>query len=692
MNVDRRGSARVVELNPHQSVEPRSMFLRERLFLWLVVVAGVVLRLDFMRASGFVIDSDEAIVGLMAKHILEGTSLPVFYYGQHYMGSLEPLCVAVAFAIFGVSSFVLQLVPLLFSALLIVIMYRLGKEVAGPVVGRVAALLCAFPPASLVVWSFKARGGFIELLVIGALAFWLAVRWFRKTPTDRTYPALIWFLLGIGWWVNNQIIFFMGSIGLFGALRVLLAWRKDQLSVRQILAISGVCASAFFVGSSPYWVYNLSRGFPSLGMFGFAPFNELSGYVEGLFTTALPIILGAKKFWEKDASFAGATLAVYAVYATLGGALVYARRRKIVDLLHGTIDRVEPIELFGFFVVFTCAVFAVSSFGWLSQAPRYLLPLYVGIFVLVGYCVKLAHARSRALAALIVVVLVGIDLASCYAGGRALPGEPVVFKGERVSRDHSELLRVLDELKISKVRTNYWIGYRLAFESKERVTFRVLHEPRQIRIPEYQLLPSGTHAYALPLVVVPAERELVALGLSALGYSFKERLASGYSVIYDLKRTEPSRRKVSRDEIERIDGSGSRSADEAIDERFDTRWGTGEPQRPGQFLSVTFMDPVPLVGITYNFGLWGQDYPRGLEVYGEDATGRRFLILSGSQYPGALSIGIDGELALVFPRVEVKRILLAQTGAHPIFDWSVGELEFYVADSTRSALSETSVR
>lgn len=687
-----RGAARVVEINPHHTGEHRSMFLSERTFLAVVIIAGMVLRLDFMQASGFVIDSDEAIVGLMAKHLLEGASVPVFYYGQHYMGSLEPLCVAFAFALFGISSFTLQLVPLIFSAVLIGVVYRLGREVSGPVAGRVAALLCAFPPAALVVWSFKARGGFVELLVIGALALLFTVRWFRKGATDMKYPALIWFLLGLGWWVNNQIIFFIGAISVFGTLRVLHAWRKSQVSAKQISVLSGVCLGAFLLGSLPYWTYNVSRGFPSLGMFGFAPFNELSGYVAGLFTTALPIILGAKKFWESDATFGGSTLLVYAVYLVLSGGLVYVRRRKIVDLLHGTIDRVEPIELFGFFIAFTCVVFSISSFGWLSQAPRYLLPLYVGLFVLVGYCVKLVHGRSRLLASLIVALLVGIDLASCYAGGRALPGEPVVFKGERVSRDHRELLHVLEELKISKVRTNYWIGYRLAFESKERVTFRVLHEPRQIRIPEYQLLPSGTRPYQLPFVLVPAEREVIAKGLTALGYSFKERAASGYVVIYDLKRPEVPRRRISRDEIERIDGSGARSVEEAIDERFDTRWGTGEPQKPGQYLSVTFMDPMPLVGISYNFAPWPQDYPRGLEIYGEDPQGKRFPILPGSEYPGAFSVGIDGELSLSFSEVTVKRVLFAQIGSHPIFDWSVGELEFFAADTARGAATSVSSR
>ena len=34
-------------------------------------------------------DSDQAIVGLMAKHLSEMRALPIFFYGQHYMLAVE---------------------------------------------------------------------------------------------------------------------------------------------------------------------------------------------------------------------------------------------------------------------------------------------------------------------------------------------------------------------------------------------------------------------------------------------------------------------------------------------------------------------------------------------------------------------------------------------------------------------------
>jgi hypothetical protein len=48
-------------------------------------------------------NSDQAIVGLMAKHIADGNGHPVFYYGSSYAGSLEAHFVAGLFSIFGPS-------------------------------------------------------------------------------------------------------------------------------------------------------------------------------------------------------------------------------------------------------------------------------------------------------------------------------------------------------------------------------------------------------------------------------------------------------------------------------------------------------------------------------------------------------------------------------------------------------------
>src|SRR5688572_26249211 len=54
-------------------------------------------------------NADEAVVGLMARHILQGAR-PVFFYGQAYMGSLDAWLIAALFRVAGEQVLVLRAV------------------------------------------------------------------------------------------------------------------------------------------------------------------------------------------------------------------------------------------------------------------------------------------------------------------------------------------------------------------------------------------------------------------------------------------------------------------------------------------------------------------------------------------------------------------------------------------------------
>ena len=54
-------------------------------------------------------NSDEAVVALMARHILQGER-PIFFYGQAYMGSADAYLVATGFWVFGEQVWVIRLI------------------------------------------------------------------------------------------------------------------------------------------------------------------------------------------------------------------------------------------------------------------------------------------------------------------------------------------------------------------------------------------------------------------------------------------------------------------------------------------------------------------------------------------------------------------------------------------------------
>jgi len=56
----------------------------------VIILAGCALRVLSAWFMQFKPNSDVGVVALMAKHMAEGVDFPVFFYGQPYMGSLEP--------------------------------------------------------------------------------------------------------------------------------------------------------------------------------------------------------------------------------------------------------------------------------------------------------------------------------------------------------------------------------------------------------------------------------------------------------------------------------------------------------------------------------------------------------------------------------------------------------------------------
>ncbi|HEY6407432.1 MAG TPA: hypothetical protein VIY29_08190, partial [Ktedonobacteraceae bacterium] len=77
-----------------------------------IITAALALRMFLSSQNWPISNSDEATIGLMAMHIQRG-ELPIFYYGQNYMGALEAYLGAGLFSVFGVSLFTLRLVTTL---------------------------------------------------------------------------------------------------------------------------------------------------------------------------------------------------------------------------------------------------------------------------------------------------------------------------------------------------------------------------------------------------------------------------------------------------------------------------------------------------------------------------------------------------------------------------------------------------
>src|SRR5688572_3034393 len=112
--------------------------------LAVLVVVGLLLRIWVLLASQR-LSADEAIPGLMARHILAADELPVFYWGQAYFGAAEAYLVAGLFAMLGFHPWLVFVPALLASTALIALVWAIADRIGSPPAGLIAALPLALP-------------------------------------------------------------------------------------------------------------------------------------------------------------------------------------------------------------------------------------------------------------------------------------------------------------------------------------------------------------------------------------------------------------------------------------------------------------------------------------------------------------------------------------------------------------------
>lgn len=144
------------------------------------IVAAILFRSWFFLAwDEAYFDSDQAIVGLMAKHITEGRARPLFFYGQEYMLGVESWAMAPVFLVFGPTVFALHLTMVLFNVAAALLLWRLlmREALLTPGAAAMAILPFTLSPVILSAHLIEAQGGNPEPFL------WIGVLWVvRRRP------------------------------------------------------------------------------------------------------------------------------------------------------------------------------------------------------------------------------------------------------------------------------------------------------------------------------------------------------------------------------------------------------------------------------------------------------------------------------------------------------------------------------
>ncbi len=436
---------------------------------WAVVVAGGLVALGvFLRVwlvSNTGVNSDEAVVGLMARQIQHG-HFTTFFWGQAY-GGVEPYVVAVAFGIFGFHAWLVEAVPAVLTAGGCVVLWRLASRVFSPAVGLVAASLAWAWPESNVRDSVQEYGFRGVVFLCGMTVLLCTVRVLAREDRRRTW-ALLGVATGVGWWASPEVLYFLAPAALG------LAWamaRRPGRPWRTVAADWGVGIGGAVLGALPWLYTNATSHWPSLHVGTYFTGGTYGGRLGTFLTKTLPITLGVRTIASGSWLGRGAGPVLYGVVAivvVLSAAVVAAkvpRARLLVAFLavFPFLYAAQPTTYWrdGRFAVYFAPVVAAVVFGAIGDVaarPRAASPparfagAGLGAFALV--------AASAAAVSSVQSLMLTTDFRA----------RPVALGDQGVESAPQAVVRDLETRRITHVYAQYWVAYVVDLLSDGAVT------------------------------------------------------------------------------------------------------------------------------------------------------------------------------------------------------------------------------
>jgi 4-amino-4-deoxy-L-arabinose transferase-like glycosyltransferase len=518
-----------------------------------VLLLGALVRLGLLAAGVLPFNSDEAIVGLMARHILQGER-PLFFYGQAYLGSLDAWLVAGAFAVLGQSVLVIRLVQVLLFLGTLATTYALAQRIyRSPWVAGAACVFLAVPAVLVTLYTTVSLGGYGEVLLIGNLVLLLALYALDLAPGPaRSRELGAWLLLGLlggfGFWAFPLIVVYLIPIGVYILVTL---WRTPgRLAAAVVLSAGG-----FAVGAAPWIWYAANHGLitvlesTGLAVAGASPGNPVFsafGHLFNFLLFGLTVIWGMRPPWS--ARFLALPLIPF-VLAFHAAILIYAFQR-----LGRRGDQATPGRwlLMG---VLVCVVlgFVLTPFG-ADPSGRYFLPMAVPLALFTADALHWLRLRRKRRSVwrkwfgqTLALGLVAfnwwgtVQSAADFPPGLTTQFDAVAQVDQRRLSELIEFLRANGE---PRGYTNYWITYPLAFESHEDLIFvprlpyhaDLRYSARDDRYAPYDEQVAASERVAYITSRNPALNARLKSGLYRLGVKYREQQIGDFDVFYALSQ------------------------------------------------------------------------------------------------------------------------------------------------------------
>lgn len=403
--------------------------------LVVVAVAGIALRVYVYRSRLGAPNSDEAVVGLMARHVLHG-QFTTFYWGQGYGGSQEALLTAPVFFVFGSSWLTLRVVPVVLIAVAALVVWRIGRRLFGEPAGVTAGALMWLWPAYGLDWTTHQFGFYASGILYAALLLLLALRVVDRPTLARV--GVFGFVIGLALWDDTQLVPVVVPIVAW------VVWRRPAT-----LRHAWVAVPAAVLGALPWFVWNAQHGLASFETHIVAQ-SSYEHRLRVFFSPLLPMLLGLRTPFSQQAL--GSAPAVDVALLLLGGAFAYGAwrsRRTDASILY--------VVTAGF-----PFLYAISRATLFSSEPRYLLVLAPAVVLLAAQAAS-THPRAAALV-VAVAALSAITLGRMDRWARSATPVPPIAPHRTGS-----VIAALRQAHVNRVVAHYWAAYLIDFDTREQI-------------------------------------------------------------------------------------------------------------------------------------------------------------------------------------------------------------------------------
>jgi hypothetical protein len=475
----------------------------------LVLAFGLGLRLWIMTGKLGTIDSDEALTGLMARHLWNG-EFRAFMWKFNYQGTISTYPVALSTKLLGDTQFALELPFLFMSAGATALIWRIGTRFLTAAQAVIAALIFWLWPAVFVWIGVKGLIFYAPTMVLGLAMILCAQRAVEKKTHFVDWGAAGLFA-GMAWWTSPNVSYFLAPVAIW-----LLVFHWRALWPPRCL----VAVPFAILGALP-WIWNdIEYGFDSLKVDPGLAHGSYLDHLKFYFTHAFPVSLDLRGSfdgrWIGGSVSGGLGHVLYAlVLAALAVGVVLGLRKKSVAAIG---------------VLTTPFVFALVPFAstpetqWVGNA-RYFY-WFTPFVALTIAALARKVAGTVALACFVVITTVwGFSRLEAYDDTIG------------VSPPLDDVIRVLERDGRTTAFASFWISGRLTYESSERITAVATDIG-----PTGQMLEDKVRTSKLPAYVFFADDpfkglETLRQRAAAIGAHLKEIPVDGKFIVVEPDRT-----------------------------------------------------------------------------------------------------------------------------------------------------------